>query len=29
MLTMPDNGYWALGKRIGNAWDVGKTLLKS
>jgi flavin reductase (DIM6/NTAB) family NADH-FMN oxidoreductase RutF len=29
MLTMPDNGYWALGERIGSAWDIGKALLKS
>jgi flavin reductase (DIM6/NTAB) family NADH-FMN oxidoreductase RutF len=28
MLTMPDNGYWALGERIGSAWDIGKALLK-
>ena len=29
MLTMPDNGYWGLGERIGSAWEIGKTLLKS
>ena len=29
MLTMPDNGYWTLGERIGDAWSVGKSLLKS
>lgn len=23
-LTMPDNSYWAMGKRIGGAWDIGK-----
>lgn len=23
-LTMPDNGYWTLGERIGSAWDIGK-----
>lgn len=23
-LTMPDNGYWTLGQRIGRAWDAGK-----
>ena len=28
MLTMPDNSYWALGERVGTAWDIGKTLLK-
>jgi len=27
-LTMPDNSYWALGERVGTAWDIGKTLLK-
>ena len=29
MLTMPDNGYWTLGERIGDAWSVGKPLLNS
>jgi flavin reductase (DIM6/NTAB) family NADH-FMN oxidoreductase RutF len=29
VLTMPDNGYWALGERIGEAWEIGKPLLKS
>ncbi len=24
MLTMPDNSYWALGERVGTAWDIGK-----
>jgi flavin reductase (DIM6/NTAB) family NADH-FMN oxidoreductase RutF len=28
MLTMPDNSYWALGERVGSAWDMGKALLK-
>ena len=28
MLTMPDNSYWALGERVGTAWDIGKALLK-
>jgi flavin reductase (DIM6/NTAB) family NADH-FMN oxidoreductase RutF len=28
MLTMPDNGYWTLGERIGDAWDIGKALIK-
>jgi flavin reductase (DIM6/NTAB) family NADH-FMN oxidoreductase RutF len=28
VLTMPDNGYWALGERIGDAWSMGKSLLK-
>ena len=25
-LTMPDNGYWAVGERLGSAWSVGKKL---
>ena len=28
-LTMPGNSYWALGERIGEAWSIGKVLLKS
>jgi hypothetical protein len=28
VLTMPSNGYWALGERIGDAWSIGKALLK-
>lgn len=28
VLTMPDNSYWALGDRIGSAWDIGKALIK-
>jgi flavin reductase (DIM6/NTAB) family NADH-FMN oxidoreductase RutF len=24
-LTMPDNRYWAVGERVGNAWAIGKT----
>ncbi len=24
MLTMPHNGYWALGERVGQAWHSGK-----
>jgi flavin reductase (DIM6/NTAB) family NADH-FMN oxidoreductase RutF len=28
VLTMPDNGYWALGERVGEAWEIGKPLLK-
>jgi flavin reductase (DIM6/NTAB) family NADH-FMN oxidoreductase RutF len=27
-LTMPGNTYWALGENIGDAWGIGKTLLK-
>lgn len=29
VLTMPDNSYWALGDRVGDAWGMGKALLKS
>ncbi len=25
-LTMPDNGYWSVGERIGTAWSAGKAL---
>jgi flavin reductase (DIM6/NTAB) family NADH-FMN oxidoreductase RutF len=28
-LTMPDNGYWAVGDRLGSAWSIGKKLKKS
>lgn len=28
-LTMPDNRYWTLGKHIGDAWNAGKSLIKS
>ncbi len=24
MLTMPDNGYWTVGNRTGQAWSIGK-----
>jgi len=24
LLTMPDNGYWAVGENVGKAWQVGK-----
>lgn len=24
LLTMPDNNYWAVGEKIGKAWDCGK-----
>jgi flavin reductase (DIM6/NTAB) family NADH-FMN oxidoreductase RutF len=27
-LTMPDNRYWTLGKYAGDAWSVGKNLIK-
>ena len=29
VLTMPDNGYWAVGERLGQAWSVGKQLKKA
>lgn len=29
MLTMPDNQFWAMGKKIGDAWNAGKALLKT
>ena len=25
-LTMPDNNFWSVGKNLGKAWDIGKTL---
>jgi flavin reductase (DIM6/NTAB) family NADH-FMN oxidoreductase RutF len=28
VLTMPDNGYWALGEHIGDAWSIGESLRK-
>lgn len=28
-LTMPDNRYWALGKYVGDAWNVGMNLIHS
>lgn len=28
LLTMPDNNFWAVGERIGKAWDAGKKLRK-
>ena len=24
VLTMPDNGYWRVGEKVGEAWSVGK-----
>lgn len=27
-LTMPGNTYWALGEAVGEAWSIGKALLK-
>ena len=29
VLTMPGNAYWALGEHVGEAWSIGKALLKS
>jgi flavin reductase (DIM6/NTAB) family NADH-FMN oxidoreductase RutF len=29
VLTMPGNAYWALGEHVGEAWSIGKGLLKS
>lgn len=29
VLTMPSNGYWALGERVGDAWSAGKALMRS
>ena len=29
VLTMPDDSYWALGERVGDAWSMGNTLLES
>jgi len=29
MLTMPDNSYWTLGERVGEAWSMGKSLARS
>ena len=26
ILTMPDNNYWAVGERVGEAWKIGKRL---
>ena len=28
MLTMPDNGYWSIGDKLGKAWSIGKQLKK-
>lgn len=29
ILTMPDNRYWGIGKKVGDAWKDGKRLKKS
>ena len=29
LLTMPDNGYWAIGDRVGKAWNDGKKLMSA
>jgi len=28
LLTMPDNSYWSLGEAVGQAWSIGKKLIK-
>jgi flavin reductase (DIM6/NTAB) family NADH-FMN oxidoreductase RutF len=28
VLTMPGNSYWTLGERLGDAWGIGKVMLK-
>jgi flavin reductase (DIM6/NTAB) family NADH-FMN oxidoreductase RutF len=28
ILTMPDNRYWGLGEKVGDAWKSGRVLLK-
>ena len=28
MLSMPDNNFWALGEKVGDAWGSGKSLKK-
>jgi flavin reductase (DIM6/NTAB) family NADH-FMN oxidoreductase RutF len=28
VLTMPDNNYWTVGKKIAKAWNIGKNLKK-
>jgi flavin reductase (DIM6/NTAB) family NADH-FMN oxidoreductase RutF len=28
ILTMPDNHYWVIGEQVGNAWSIGKKLIK-
>jgi flavin reductase (DIM6/NTAB) family NADH-FMN oxidoreductase RutF len=28
VFTVPSNVYWALGERVGDAWSIGKKLLK-
>jgi flavin reductase (DIM6/NTAB) family NADH-FMN oxidoreductase RutF len=28
LLTMPDNTYWSLGESVGQAWSIGKELIK-
>jgi flavin reductase (DIM6/NTAB) family NADH-FMN oxidoreductase RutF len=29
LLTMPDNGYWTVGDRVGKAWNDGKKLMSA
>ena len=28
VFTQPSGAYWALGEKIGDAWSIGKTLVK-
>ncbi len=28
VLTMPSNGYWSLGERVGDAWSIGRSLMQ-
>jgi flavin reductase (DIM6/NTAB) family NADH-FMN oxidoreductase RutF len=28
ILTMPDNHYWTIGEQVGDAWSIGKKLMK-
>jgi flavin reductase (DIM6/NTAB) family NADH-FMN oxidoreductase RutF len=29
LLTMPDNGYWTIGDRVGKAWNDGRKLMNA
>jgi flavin reductase (DIM6/NTAB) family NADH-FMN oxidoreductase RutF len=29
VLTMPGNTYWALGEKVGEAWSMGKAMIKT
>jgi hypothetical protein len=28
LLTMPDKRYWTVGAHVGEAWSIGKKLMK-